>query len=111
MPRSCGRRCLIVSRRSTVRFLLVGLIVAFDVGSQNEAAEWSLSPSVGVKGVYNSNLLLTPLPHDETYDYWVTPAADVAGKTERLDVSSRIAADVVGYFGGEDRQFTNAFTP
>ena len=79
--------------------------------SQGEAAEWSLSPSVGVKGVYNSNLLLTPLPHDETYGYWVTPATNLSGKTERLDVSGRIAADVVGYFGGEDRQFTNAFAP
>ncbi|MBH0209488.1 MAG: hypothetical protein HP495_13445 [Nitrospira sp.] len=78
---------------------------------QSEAAEWSLSPSLGVKGVYNSNLLLTPLPHAQTYGYWVTPAAEVAGKTERLEVSSRIAADVVGYFGGEDRRFTNAFAP
>ncbi len=86
-------------------------IVTSDVVSRSEAAEWSLSPSVGVKGVYNSNLLLTPLPHDETYGYWVTPAAEVAGKTERLEVSSRIAADFVGYFGGEDRQFTNAFAP
>ncbi|HEU5091267.1 MAG TPA: hypothetical protein VFT30_01195 [Nitrospira sp.] len=89
----------------------MALIVASDVASRSEAAEWSLSPSVGVKGVYNSNLLLTPLPHDETYGYWVTPAAEVAGKTERLEVSSRVAADVVGYFGGEDKQFTNAFAP
>jgi hypothetical protein len=86
-------------------------LMEFGMTSQGEAAEWSLSPSVGVKGVYNSNLLLTPLPHDETYGYWVTPATELAGKTERLDVSSRIAADVVGYFGGEDRQFTNAFAP
>jgi hypothetical protein len=64
-----------------------------------------------VKGVYNSNLLLTPLPHDETYGYWVTPATEFAGKTERLDVSSRLAADFVGYFGGEDRQFANVFAP
>jgi hypothetical protein len=91
--------------------LFVALIVASDVASRSEAAEWSLSPSFGVKGVYNSNLLLTPLPHDETYGYWVTPAAEVAGKTERLEVSSRVAADVVGYFGGEDKQFTNAFAP
>jgi hypothetical protein len=89
----------------------VVLIVATDVTSRSEAAEWSLSPSVGVKGVYNSNLLLTPLPHDETYGYWVTPATELTGKTERLDVSSRIAADFVGYFGGEDRQITNAFAP
>ncbi|MBX3330096.1 MAG: hypothetical protein KF722_06825 [Nitrospira sp.] len=89
----------------------MAMVVVSDVASRSEAAEWSLSPSVGVKGVYNSNLLLTPLPHDQTYGYWVTPAAEFAGKTERLEVSSRIAADVVGYFGGEDRQFTNAFAP
>jgi hypothetical protein len=81
------------------------------IPSQSEAAEWSLSPSLSVKGVYNSNLLLTPLPHDGTYGYWVTPATEIAGKTERLDVSSRIAADFVGYFGAEDRQFTNVFAP
>jgi hypothetical protein len=76
-----------------------------------EAAEWSLAPSLGAKGVYNSNLLLTPLPHDDTYGYWVTPAMELSGNTERLDVSSRVAADVVGYFGGEDRHFTNVFVP
>jgi hypothetical protein len=81
------------------------------IPSQSEAAEWSLSPSLSVKGVYNSNLLLTPFPHDGTYGYWVTPATEIAGKTERLDVSSRIAADFVGYFGAEDRQFTNVFAP
>jgi hypothetical protein len=89
----------------------VALIVVSGAASRNEAAEWSLSPSIGAKGVYNSNLLLTPLPHDETYGYWVTPAAEIAGKTERLEVSSRIAADVVGYFGGEDRRFANVFAP
>ena len=92
-------------------FFSWSVIAALDVASRSEAAEWSLLPSLGVKGVYNSNLLLTPFPHDETYGYWVSPAAEVAGKTERLEVSSRIAADVVGYFGGEDRQFTNVFTP
>lgn len=77
----------------------------------SEAAEWSLAPSVGVKGVYNSNLVLTPQPHDETYGFWVSPAAEIAGKTERLEVSSRLAADVVKYFGGQDKQFTNVFAP
>jgi len=78
---------------------------------QSEAAEWSLLPSIGVKGVYNSNLLLTPLPHDETYGYWVSPAAGFAGKTERLEVSGRVAADFVSYYGGEETQFTNVFLP
>jgi len=75
------------------------------------AAEWSLVPSIGVKGVYNSNLLLTPLPHDETYGYWVSPAAEFAGKTERLEVSSRVAADFVFYYGEQERRFTNLFLP
>jgi hypothetical protein len=86
-------------------------MMASDIPSRGEAAGWSLSPSVGVTGVYNSNLLLTPLSHNETYGYWVSPAVEFAGKTERLDVSSRIAADVVGYFGGEDRRFTKVFAP
>jgi len=77
----------------------------------SEAAEWSLSPSVGVKGVYNSNLLLTPQPHSETYGFGVSPAAEFAGKTERLEVSSRLAADFVSYFGEQDRRFSNAFAP
>lgn len=87
------------------------MIIVLSMVSKLQAAEWSVSPSLGVKGVYNSNLLLTPLPHDDTYGYWVTPAMEFSGNTERLDVSSRIAADFVGYFGGEDRQFTNVFVP
>jgi len=61
--------------------------------------------------VYNSNLRLTPFPHDETYGYWVSPAAEFAGKTERLEVSSRVAADFVSYYGGVETQFTNLFLP
>lgn len=78
---------------------------------QSEAAEWTLLPSIGVKGVYNSNLLLTTLPHDETYGYWVSPAAEFAGKTERLEVSGRVAADFVSYYGGQESRFTNLFLP
>jgi hypothetical protein len=97
--------------RDVLRILFVAAVVASEAPPRSEAAEWSLSPSFGIKGIYNSNVLLTPLPHDETYGYWVTPATELSGKTERLDVTSRIAADVVGYFGGEDRRFTNAFAP
>ncbi len=79
--------------------------------AQGGAAEWSLAPSIGVKGIYNSNLLLTPQPHGESYGYWVTPAAELAGKTERLEVSSRLASDFVGYFGGEERRLTNIYLP
>lgn len=89
----------------------MAVLITVNMMPRSEAAEWSLAPSLGTKGVYNSNLLLTSLPHDDTYGYWVTPAAELAGKTERLEVSSRLAVDIVGYFGGEDRQFTNVFAP
>lgn len=79
--------------------------------NQGEAAEWSVLPSIGVRGVYNDNLILTPLPHSATYGYWISPAADFAGKTERLEVSSRLASDFVTYYGGEESQFTNIFFP
>jgi hypothetical protein len=78
---------------------------------QSEAAEWSLLPSISVKGLYNDNLLLTNLPHDATYGYWVSPAAEFAGKTERLEVSGRFAADFVSYYGGRESRFTNLFLP
>lgn len=111
MQSSGTRNNWVVNWRSIVHILFVTVIVSSEAPPRSEAAEWSLSPSFGIKGIYNSNLILTPQPHDETYGYWVTPATELSGKTERLDVSSRIAADVVGYFGGEDRQFTNAFAP
>ena len=81
------------------------------MASPSEAAEWSLLPSIGVKGLYNSNLLLTPRPHDATYGYWTSPAAEFAGKTERLEVSGRIAADFVSYYGGQQNNFTNIHAP
>jgi hypothetical protein len=87
------------------------VVILLGVVSRLQAEEWSVAPSLGVKAVYNSNLLLTPLTHDDTYGYWITPAMEVSGNSERLEVSSRIAADFVGYFGGEDRQFTNVFVP
>ena len=78
---------------------------------QSEAAEWSLLPSIGVKGVYNSNLILTPRPHDATYGYWTSPAAEFAGKTERLEASGRVAADFVSYYGEQQSNFTNVHLP
>jgi hypothetical protein len=79
--------------------------------AQGGAAEWSLAPSIGVKGIYNSNLLLTPEAHSESYGYWIAPAGEFAGKTERLEVSSRLAADFAAYFGGEERRLTNIYLP
>jgi len=75
------------------------------------AAEWSVLPSIGMKGYYNDNLLLTPLSHDPTYGYWISPGAEFAGKTERLEVSGKAAVDFVDYYGGVKDRFTNIHLP
>src|SRR5215813_4702673 len=75
------------------------------------AAEWTVLPSVGVTGMYNDNLFITNQPHDATYGYWVSPAAEFAGKTENLTVSSQTKVSFASYYGGEPFNFTNYFLP
>ncbi len=75
------------------------------------AAEWSVLPSMSMRGYYNDNLLLTPLTHEATYGYWISPGVEFAGKTERLEVSGKAALDFVDYYGGETTRFTNVFLP
>ena len=75
------------------------------------AAEWSAEPSIGVKGVYNSNLLLVVGPQKSVYGFWVSPAVKFSGSVENLEVSGRAAADFVQYYGGGNQTFTNLFFP
>jgi hypothetical protein len=75
------------------------------------AAEWSAEPSLSVKGEYNSNLILTALPHDDTWGHWVSPSVKFAGSTESLEVSGKAAADFVRYYGGQERSLTNLMFP
>lgn len=75
------------------------------------AAEWSASPSISLRGQYDSNLLVTHRPHEATYGYWISPTTEFSGKTENLDVTSKIAADFVDYYGGAKERYTNIFLP
>ncbi|MBX3302525.1 MAG: hypothetical protein KF693_09950 [Nitrospira sp.] len=74
------------------------------------AAEWSAAPSLSVKGVYNSNLLLNN-GNNEVIGYWVTPAVKFKGATEALDVEGETRADFVHYYGDVDRELTNLYFP
>lgn len=75
------------------------------------AAEWSAEPSLGVKGEYNSNLLLVAGPQKPVYGHWVSPGVKFSGSTENLDVSGRAAADVVRYYGGRSQDLLNLYFP
>jgi hypothetical protein len=74
------------------------------------AAEWSATPSLSTKGVYNSNLLLST-GKNEVWGYWITPAVKFKGATEVLEVEGETRADFVQYFGDQNREFTNVFFP
>jgi hypothetical protein len=93
----------------TLCLLLLAIVTCWE--ATGLAAEWSLVPSMSSKAYYNDNLLLTPLPHDPTYGYWISPGVEFAGKTERLEVSGKAALDFVDYYGGEPTRFTNVFLP
>ena len=75
------------------------------------AAEWSLDPSIGVRGEYNTNLLITHLDHEAVWGTWVSPGIKFAGTTERLEISGKASLDFVRYTGGQDEEFTNVFLP
>jgi hypothetical protein len=87
-------------------------LVLVDVPWRGEvfAAEWSATPSLSTKGVYNSNLLLST-GNNEVWGYWITPAVKYKGATEVLEVESETRADFVQYFGDQNRQFTNIYFP
>lgn len=98
--------------RSGRNLAIVGLLLC-GIGLRWEclAAEWSAEPSLGIKGEYNSNLILTSGSHEDTYGYWVSPALKFAGATENFEISGRTAADFVRYDGGVDRGLTNLSFP
>ena len=107
---SCQRGLnALVSGASIAILTCASLALAMTIPSL--AAEWSLVPSMSTKAYYNDNLLLTPLSHDPTYGYWISPGVEFAGKTERLEVSGKAALDFVDYYGGEPNRFTNVFLP
>ena len=76
-----------------------------------QAAEWSVEPSMSVKGEYHSNLLLAFGPQQSTYAHWLSPAVRFTGATEALQVSSRLAADHAQYYGGRDTTIVNVYFP
>ncbi len=88
---------------------MVGLWPLLAVASA-QAAEWSAEPSVTVKGIYNSNLLVTP-ERVEVAGFSTTPTLKLMGSTETLQVSSRLSADFVEYRGDKNTSITNLFFP
>ena len=90
---------------------LLGILSGIGLESDVRSAEWFLEPSLTVRGEVNSNLTLTTFDHDPTYGHWLSPGAKFGGSTEALEVSGRLAADFVRYYGGQDTSITNLYFP
>src|SRR5262245_51868868 len=88
--------------------LLMVVAVSYRSGT---AAEWSVEPTITLRGDYNTNLLLTADQHDPVWGMWESPGVKFAGSTESLQVSGRAAADFVQYYGGGDQRLTNLYFP
>ena len=88
----------------------VMMLVSGSLRGEAGAAEWSADPSLGVKGVYNSNLLLFN-GNNEVWGYWVSPGLKFKGSTESLEVEGSVKSDFVQYYGSTDRSLTNLYFP
>jgi len=99
-------------RQWLVSAVLVGSSVcAGGFSLSGHAAEWSAEPSLGVRGVYNSNLLLVAGAQKPVYGHWISPGVKFIGSTENLEVSGKAAADLVRYYGGRDQELLNLYFP
>jgi hypothetical protein len=91
--------------------MVMGSLLAISGQGSSRAAEWSIEPSMSVRGEYHSNLLLALEPQLSTYAYWISPAVRLMGATETLQVSSRLAFDYVEYYGERDAKIYNLHFP
>lgn len=99
-----------ITARSIAGAIVCVVMTSFCCKGAN-AAEWSAESSLAVRGIYNSNLLLTAAPHEATWGQWVSPGMKYAGATENFEVSGRTDADFVQYYGGNDQTLTNMNFP
>ena len=95
--------------------VLVGLcgvmmLVLGSLRGEAGAAEWSAAPALSVKGLYNSNLLLSN-GNNEVWGQWVSPGVKFKGSTESLEVAGSVKSDFVQYYGSTDRSLTNLYFP
>ena len=98
------RLCLLAGVCS-VLFVLSG-----SLRGEANAAEWSVAPSLNMKGEYNSNLLLRN-GNNEVWGHSFGSDVKFKGSTEVLQVEGGVGGKFVHYYGKQDREYTNLYFP
>lgn len=91
--------------------LVLGILLVNLMTENGQGAQWSAEPSLGIKGEYNSNLLLSSTIPASVFGHWVSPGVEFGGSTERLEITGRAAADFIRYYGDRNVGITNIFLP
>ena len=78
--------------------------------SPSRAAEWSMEPSVDLRGEYDSNVNFTSDPHPSVWALKFSPDVKFSGATEALNVTGRIRVTVNRYFGENGLDSTDYIT-
>src|SRR5258706_1349034 len=78
--------------------------------SLSQAAEWSMEPSVDLRGEYDDNVNFASHPHPSVWAIKFSPDVKFSGATEALDVSGRIRVNVNRYFGENGLDTTDYIT-
>src|SRR5258707_11153005 len=78
--------------------------------SLSQAAEWSMEPSVDLRGEYDDNVNFTSRPHPSVWAIKFSPDVKFSGATEALDVTGRIRVNVNRYFGENGLDTTEYIT-
>src|ERR1700752_3033953 len=98
--------------RVRIRHLCIILCVMLQSVAANlsSAAEWSMEPSVDLRGEYNDNIELTSGPHPTVWGIMLSPDIKFSGTTETLNVTGGLRVNFNRYFGEEGLDTTDYIT-
>jgi hypothetical protein len=75
--------------------------------NSSRAAEWSIEPSVDLRGEYNDNFELTSGPHSTVWGLILSPDVKFSGTTETFNVTGGLRVNLNRYFGEQGLDTTD----
>ncbi|MEM2983405.1 MAG: hypothetical protein QXH17_09630 [Candidatus Bathyarchaeia archaeon] len=84
------------------------LLVLFSIVSgEARGEEFKLTPSIGIKEVFNDNVFLTEKNKEEDLITTIFPGIEISNRTERLNINLNARWDIITYASNEELNFLN----